>query len=99
MGKALVILAIGLFGIYMGVVSYNGYGAKTQHVYRGEEVELTCDDHGDPASGPGLLSASARRACQRERKSQKDRTPYWIAAGAVFAYVGATSIKKIRAAG
>jgi hypothetical protein len=97
MGKALVILAIGLFGIYMGIKSYNGYESEAEHLYQGNTVELTCDADGEPAGGPGRISASAQDACEEERKDQKDRTPYWVAGGAVFAYAGFSGVKKARA--
>jgi hypothetical protein len=97
MGKALALLVVGFFAMYMGVKSYDGYESDTEHLFQGEMVEITCDPQGGPVSGAGWMAPSAQTACQKERKQQKDRTPYWVAGGVVLAYFGASGVKKSRA--
>ncbi|SRR6266545_4597234 len=98
MGKALAIIAIGLFALYMGFKSLAGYEAEAKHLYGGEFVTLTCDDDGKPISGAGWVTQSAQEACQQEASDQKGRAKWWILAGAVGVVYGYSEFRKVRSA-
>jgi hypothetical protein len=98
MTKSLVILAAGLFALYMGFRSLSGYEAETTHLYGGEFVTLTCDADGHPISGGGWLSISADRACTTEQKDQQNQARWWLLIGAAVTIYGYLEVRKARSA-
>ena len=97
MTKALLILAAGLFAIYLGFKSLSGYEAETTHLFGGDFVTLTCDGDGKPITGMGWQSHSADRACHHELSDQQNRAKWWLLIGAVVTFVGYRQVKKARA--
>jgi hypothetical protein len=98
MGKALLIIAVGLFAMYMGFKSIAGYEDHAKHLYGGEFVTLTCDGDGKPISGAGWVAQSAQEACAKAASDQRGRAKWWLIGGfAVVAY-GYIEYRKVRAA-
>jgi hypothetical protein len=97
MTKALVILAAGLFAVYLGFKSLSGYEAETTHLFGGDFVTLTCDGDGTPISGIGWQSTSAERACANELSDQQGRAKWWLLIGAAGVIYGYRELRKARA--
>lgn len=97
MTKALVILAVGLFGIYQGFRTFNGYESETEHLYGGDFVTLTCDADGNPVSGGGWMSISADRACDAEAADQRGIAKWWLLIGGGAVVYGYLELRKSRA--
>lgn len=94
-GKALVIIAAGLFCIWLGLRSASGYESDAEHLYGGQVETITCED-GNPTSGQGIHTPSAEQACEEEQRGQRQRSPWWLVAGGVITGIGMTRFRKAR---
>jgi len=88
-GRALLIIAVGLFGVWIGVRSASGYEDGAEHLYGGQFETITCED-GNPITGKGLHAQSAELACDEVRSSQRSRARWWIAGGLGVTVFGVT---------
>ncbi|MGH9209739.1 MAG: hypothetical protein ACRD2C_03555 [Acidimicrobiales bacterium] len=94
--RPLLIIAAGLFVIWVGLRSVGGYEAEAEHLYGGEFQTLTCED-GRPTDGLGMHTLSAERACGAERDQQRSRAPWWVALGLGVTLFGMSRFRKARA--
>lgn len=95
-GKALLIVAVGLFAVWVGVRSIGGYEAETEHLYGGQFETITCNN-GEAVAGRGLHTLSAEMACDEERSEQRNRAPWWLVIGVGTTMFGLSQFRKARA--
>jgi hypothetical protein len=94
-GRTLLIIAAGLFCVWLGLRSISGYEAETEHLYGGRFEPITCED-GNATEGKGLHAITADVACDAIEEEQRGRAPWWIMLGIVVTGVGMIRFRRAR---
>lgn len=96
MRKPIVVIAAGVFVLWMGIRSIAGYDADIEHLYAGQTVTVTCRD-GKPYEGEGLHMHAALEKCAEARSKQQGAVRIFLGVGVVLIGWGTLDLRKARA--